>query len=271
MKLHLTKHHGLGNDFLVALVDAVPAAAPDLARRWCHRTHGIGADGLIFATPPVDAAAADLAFHLYNADGSRAGISGNGIRCLAQAVARRDALAQASLRIDTGDRVRRVDLWPGATGSELMARVDMGAVAAGPTVPDRIGGLDHLHVQRLATGDVGNPHVVIEVDRLDDVAIAVDGPAVEAAWPAGINVHFLAAAGADTIRLLHWERGVGVTEACGSGATVSAVVANRWGLAGERVTVEMPGGTATVELGDTNWLVGPAVYIAAIEIEVDDA
>ncbi|MFV2039560.1 MAG: diaminopimelate epimerase, partial [Acidimicrobiales bacterium] len=81
--MHLTKHHGLGNDFLVALVDEVPANGADLARSLCQRRRGVGADGLIFGTPAADA---DLAMTFFNADGSGAEISGNGIRCLAQAL-----------------------------------------------------------------------------------------------------------------------------------------------------------------------------------------
>jgi diaminopimelate epimerase len=265
--MRLTKHHGLGNDFLVALVDAVPADGAALARAWCHRTHGIGADGLIFGTPPAAGSDADLTFTLFNADGSAAGISGNGIRCLAQAVVRRDAVTEASLAIATADRIRRVDVWPGEQADEITARVDMGVVGPGPAVPD-LTALAEVNARRVATGDVGNPHVVIEVDDLAEIDAAVHGPAIEAGWPGGINVHFLAPVGDDAIELLHWERGVGVTEACGSGATVGAAVAHKWGIASDRVTVQMPGGSAAVELGDTAWLVGPAVYIATIEVDL---
>ncbi len=121
-----------------------------------------------------------------------------------------------------------------------------------------------------ATASVGNPHLVIQVDRLGSIDIASDGPAIEAHWmPGGINVHFLVVTGPDAIELVHWERGAGVTEACGSGATASAAVAHSWGLVGDRVHVAMPGGTAEVVVGDQVTLIGPAVHIA--DIHVDDA
>lgn len=265
--MRLTKHHALGNDFLVALVDTVPAGAAALALALCHRTRGVGADGLIFGTPPGNPAKADLTFTLHNADGSPAGVSGNGLRCLVQAVARRQGETTGSMRVATGDRIRLVDYAPGSKPAELRARVDMGAVMPGPALPAALPAVARLVVGNVGTGDVGNPHVVIEVADVAAVAPATDGAAVAAAWGGQINVHFLQPTGADTIRLVHYERGAGVTESCGSGALVSAHLAHQWGLSASTVTVDMPGGQATVELGETNWLTGPSVYIATIEID----
>ena len=84
--------------------------------------------------------------------------------------------------------------------------------------------------------------------------------------PGGINVHFLSTEGPDVIRLTHWERGAGVTEACGSGATVAAVAANRWGLVGDRVVVRMPGGDATVDIADSVHLTGPSTYVGEVVV-----
>lgn len=262
--MHLTKHHGLGNDFLVALVDEVPPDAPDLAVAWCHRTRGIGADGLIFGTPSRTSDA-DLRMTLFNSDGSRAEISGNGIRCLAQAAFARNGCSE--LRIATDGGVRRLGLIS-AEGASAEISVVMGAVRGGPELPaGEVIARPGFAVLRVETADVGNPHVVLEVDSLDQVDPTLDGPALEELWkPDGINVHFLTRIGHDTIRLVHWERGAGATEACGSGATVSATVANGWGLVGSDVVVEMPGGRARVRVGDQAVLIGPAVRVADIEV-----
>ena len=260
--MQLTKHHGLGNDFLVALTDEVPDLGAHLARAWCHRTHGIGADGLIFGTPVDDA---DLRMTLFNSDGSRAEISGNGIRCLAQAAFAKVGGNELTIATDGG--TRRLELIA-AAGNEAQIGVEMGEVTldAEPVDLDRVR-RPSFAAQRAMTGSVGNPHVVIEVDSLDEIDPAIDGPAIEAAWkPEGINVHFLAATGPETIRLVHWERGAGVTEACGSGATVSATVANHWGLVPGTVHVAMPGGAADVIVGSPARLLGPAVHVADVMI-----
>jgi diaminopimelate epimerase len=268
--MHLTKHHGLGNDFCVVFVDAVPAQAAELARGICHRTRGVGADGLIFATPSI-AAGIDVVMHLFNADGSVAAISGNGIRCLAQAVWARygDALPGAGhLAIESGGRAYGLDLISWAPPAAAIA-VDMGPVTVdSEEVAIRELVRPEVGVVAAVTASVGNPHLVIHVEALSDVDVASDGPAIEAHWlPEGINVHFMVVTGPDAIELLHWERGAGVTDACGSGASVAATVAHRWGLVGERVAVAMPGGSAEVLVGDRATLVGPAVHIADIDID----
>lgn len=262
--MRLTKHHGFLNDFLVALVDEVPENAHALALAWCHRLGGIGADGLIFGTPADDA---DLTMTLFNADGGRAEISGNGIRCLAQAVLRRDGGDELDIATDGG--VRRLSLVT-HSGDWSEIRVEMGQVGPGPDLVDITALVrPEIGLIRAETAEVGNPHVVLEVGDIDAVDPAIDGPAIEAAWmPEGINVHFMTTNGDDAIRLIHWERGSGVTAACGSGATVSATIANRWGLVAEHVRVAMPGGSASVDVGSPAHLTGEAVFIADIDAPV---
>ena len=223
-ELTLTKHHGLGNDFLVAFVDDVPDGGADLARRWCHRTRGIGADGLIFATPATSSDT-DLTMTLFNADGSEAEISGNGIRCLAQA-ARLAGHTGDEVAVATAGGVRRL-VCRHTEGDTAQIEVAMGPVTTGPPLADA----DDLArpgfvILEAATGDVGNPHVVLLVDDLAAVDVSIDGPAIESHWkPSGINVHFVVVTGQHELAVKHWERGAGVTEACGSGATVAATIA----------------------------------------------
>ncbi len=261
--MRLTKHHGLGNDFLVVLASRNPGLSvdPAVAVALCDRHRGIGADGLLWGLP-AERSGADLRMVLHNADGSEAEISGNGIRCLVQADARARQIDRGETVVDTpaGRRVLAFE----ATEDPLTSwvRVDMGAVSSGPEVPDVVAGA----IGRHATFSIGNPHIVIEVPSVDEVDIARVGPEVERVFPGGINVHALEAVGPDAIRLVHWERGVGVTQACGSGASVAAVAARDWGLAGDIVTVEVPGGVAEVRIGETIELRGPATYIGEVVV-----
>lgn len=263
--LHLTKAHGLGNDFLVALasrnVDLAPSSVT--AKALCDRHRGVGADGLVYGLSP-EAAGADVRMVLFNSDGSEAEISGNGIRCLGQAVLRDQGRRDGTVTID-GASGRRV-LVSTATDDPAvdMLRVEMGEVRTGPELSAAALAVAAEH---RGSGDVGNPHVVLHVASLADVDVAQIGPAVEREVPGGANLHLMVVDGPDTIRLVHWERGAGVTQACGSGATVSAHLAHRWGLVGERVEVRMPGGTAVVEVGPPAALVGEAVHIATIEVD----
>lgn len=263
--LRLTKAHGFGNDFLVALASRNEGlvASPVVATSLCDRRRGVGADGLIYGLAP-DEPGADVRMVLFNSDGSEAEISGNGIRCLGQAVLRDRGSREGVVTVD-GASGRRV-LVASATDDPAVdvLRVEMGDVTEGPGLPPAALAVDALH---RGTGAVGNPHVVVHVADLADHDVAAVGAAVEREVPGGVNVHLLVVEGPDTIRLVHWERGAGVTEACGSGATVAADLAHRWGLVGERVDVRMPGGTATVEVASPMALIGEAVHVADITVE----
>ncbi len=255
----LHKLHGLGNDFLVWFQPEVPADADQTARMLCNRTTGIGADGLIVA---IDNRVAPQ-FVLFNADGSRAEISGNGLRCFAHAIAGRRGLDELETLVatDAGDRTVKIT---GALTDAATVSVGMGAPKPGPS-------LEHVDLdalidyRRADTVDLGNPHLVIEVADLDAHEIAIVGPAIEAHFlPTGINVHLVrpTEAGLD---MSIWERGVGVTEACGSGACAAAAIASLTRPDQGSFVVQMPGGSATVDVGDELTLVGPSAYIAAIE------
>ena len=260
--MRLTKHHGLGNDFLIALTDALPAHAPALAQAACHRTRGVGADGLIFGLPGDPDAGTDVTMVLFNADGSRAEMSGNGIRCLAQAVAQHgDRGPEGVLRIGTDAGVRTVSVESTDDSAVVQARVDMGPVGSGM----ELEGIDYADGLRFATADVGNPHLVVEVANVEGVDVATDGwRLAEAAG--GINVEFISPGkSGHGIDMRVWERGVGVTQACGTGACAAAHVARQWGMVDSPVPVSMPGGDVTVELGETAMLIGPAEHIATVD------
>ncbi len=264
--VRLTHHHGLGNDFLVALVDEVPGDAPDLARRLCDREHGIGADGLVFGTPWTGSSEG-LSFTLVNSDGSPAEVSGNGMRCFAQAVARATGSTGLELTVDTPAGPRRIVVDGGPDDVEVSATVDMGSAGPGHDTDGLTVDLGGPTPIRSGTVDLGNPHLMIQVEDVDAVDHGTVGPAVEAFFePEGCNVHLVQVLDAATIRLRPWERGAGLTEACGSGACAAVHLFHAWGLVGTDVEVRMPGGCAVVSLGDTIRLTGSAVHIGDHEI-----
>jgi diaminopimelate epimerase len=277
--LALTKHHGLGNDFLV--VFPRPGAPtldwPTLARRLCDRRLGIGADGLLIATsgegPPAaptgaSTAAADVAMQLYNADGSTAEMSGNGIRCLVQAWARRCGLADGDVAVATMAGVRRVTFGPGPDRDTIVAAVDMGSVSGidPPAGWTAVGAHVHRPVAHLS---VGNPHTVVAVEDVGAVDLLAIGQQVPT-----VNLEIVEPGPDRTaITMRVHERGAGITEACGTGACAAAWAAAGWGLvaAGGEITVHMDGGDVRVRLDQPEpgrvTLVGPATYVATVEID----
>ncbi|MCB1000321.1 MAG: diaminopimelate epimerase [Acidimicrobiales bacterium] len=267
--LQLTKHHGLGNDFLVVFHPPVPPARlPALAVALCDRRTGIGADGLLVAESEPGYAAR---MWLYNADGSRAEMSGNGIRCFAQALAlRRGDLDGQTILTDAGDR--HVRLVATDRADTIEASVDMGEIRAG-SEPEGWAGIGAHPDRPVLHLDTGNPHTVVGVD---EVAV-VDLQALGAHVP-GTNLEIVEPGDEPhVIRMRVHERGAGITQACGTGACASAYAARAWGLvpaATTEIVVQMDGGRAKVRLDDPApgraTLVGPSVLIGRIEVEIDD-
>lgn len=269
--MRLTKHHGLGNDFLVVLdPEAAHPLDAEIARQLCDRHTGIGADGVMRAVPPAPGEPAIARMELRNADGSRAEMSGNGIRCFAQALrlggwpgAEADEIAVAT---DAG--LRTVTVHGRVDEVTLDLSVDMGTARITGEAPEWTGGA----IGRALLVDVGNPHLVLDLsaapaEAAAEVDLVAVGESVNAKIPGGANVHLLSTEG-DTVVVRPYERGVGPTRACGTGACASAAAARRWGLAGDRVPVSMPGGRVEVALGpgedDPVRLRGPASYVAAV-------
>ncbi len=266
--MHLTRHHGLGNDFLIGFVDRVPVDSAGLARRLCDRATGIGADGLVFGTTDFTGR---YLFTLFNSDGSRAEVSGNGLRCFGQALARRDDATDLDVVVDTAAGPRRIIVEGGPADVEVRATVEMGRVGSGPSFEGLDLGLVGVEVLDVESSNLGNPHLVLRVGDPDAVDLASVGPTVEAHFaPVGCNVHLVAVDDRATIRLRPWERGAGLTEACGSGACAAAHIAHGWGLVDALVNVVMPGGVATVSVGETPRLTGPAIWMADHEVAVGE-
>jgi diaminopimelate epimerase len=259
----LTKHHGLGNDFLVVFHPGAEDLAV-LAKRLCDRRRGIGADGMLVGEP-ADGYAARMV--LFNADGSRAEMSGNGIRCFAQALAaRRGDLDPQTILTDAGPR--RVELWPTEDPLTILGAVDMGAVGDLPE-PDGWAAVGTDPGRPVAHLDLGNPHTVVGVDDVHALDLAALGRLVPQ-----INLEVVSPGPQrDAITMRVHERGAGVTEACGTGAAAAAWAAARWGLVdpdAPQLVVHMDGGDARVTLhapapGHVT-LTGPATFVGTIEI-----
>ena len=212
MSARYSKHHGLGNDFLITLTDSLPLDAIDRAIALCDRRTGIGADGMIFGIERLDGR---VVMRLLNSDGSPAALSGNGLRCFAQAVALKRGVPHLELDVETPAGVRHCSVMATNEKNIVVATVDMGVVCPGPDpdVEDLIdaAGASVASVKRWETGDIGNPHVVCEVDDPLAIDLATAGPAIEAHFEEGANVHFVAVSGLNELTVKVWERGAGIT------------------------------------------------------------
>jgi diaminopimelate epimerase len=265
--MRLTKHHGFGNDFLILLDEekSHPLDA-DVARALCDRHTGVGADGLIRATPldlAVDGVAA--AMDLRNSDGSPAEMSGNGIRCLTQAMILAGWADGPTVPIRTDAGLRVVTLHDRSDPLTYSLSVDMGSAHIIGEAPEWAGG----PLLRAVRVDVGNPHLVLDVGGPhDDVDIVELGERVNAKEPGGVNVHLVWDEGGDRIAIRSYERGVGPTRACGTGACAAAMAARTWGFVGDGVAVDQDGGTANVTFGADGGVVlgGPATLVATLEL-----
>jgi diaminopimelate epimerase len=263
----LAKLHGAGNDFLVALDPAAgfEDAGRDLARRLCDRHRGIGADGLIVGRRTGGEAGAILTFRLWNADGSEAEMSGNGIRCLAHEALERGLVPEGEpFLVTTPAGLREVTI--SRKGPDTAwGSVDMGVVKVQ-------GEADRCNVgQGQLLVDVGNPHLVVLGPDPATVDVDALGPLLEKTDPAGLNVEFVALGpGTDEVTMRVWERGVGETEACGTGSCAAAAALHHWGRVGPAVTVYQPGGSAAVELrpDGSALLSGPSERIATCLVDL---
>jgi diaminopimelate epimerase len=274
--MQLAKLHATGNDFLVRLDLDVPGIELDARTiaALCDRHRGVGADGLITVRPSDTGA--DCAMTLSNADGGSAEMSGNGIRCLAWVAARAGMGAHGQLTVDTAAGRRTVRLE--RSGSRVVgAEVDMGpatfAPDAIPVATDDAFDLETFVGDVRYHGDaagLGNPHYVLLVDDPATVPVGIHGPVIERdpRFPRGTNVEFVSVRGADWLTMRVWERGAGETLSCGTGACAAAAVTHRRDLVGNRVRVDVTGGTLWVTLGDTVLLGGPVTHVFDVDIDV---
>lgn len=273
MKLAFTKMNGLGNDFMVLPwpSEHVPPAA-EVVRRWGDRRLGVGFDQLLLVDSERGEGG-DARYRVFNADGGEVEQCGNGVRCLARYLAPRlgkeltlvGPAGTTAARVESPDRVS-VDLGvpdfrPAALPFDAPEERDRYRLeVAGRTV-------------EFGAVSLGNPHAVVAVDSVAAAPVDVIGPALQQhpSFPRSVNVGFMEIVDRRRIRLRVFERGVGETLACGTGAAAAVAVGRRWGRLAENVAVDLPGGTLEVNWpgpGAPLWQTGPttAVYEGYIEL-----
>jgi diaminopimelate epimerase len=267
--MEFVKMHGTGNDFI--LINEVEVGWQDIgniAKRLCDRHFGIGADGLILVCKSNKF---DARMRIINADGSEAEMCGNGIRCFAKYVYDRKIVTKKKMEIETLSGVVRPEVVTDDNDKVRMVRVDMGVPHLEPdSVPVRWEG--RLINEPIAFGDktlhissvnTGVPHTVIFVSDIDSFPIEVYGPVIEKynIFPVGTNVNFVQVMNRKRLMVRTWERGVGMTMACGSGACASAFISNVLGYIDREVIVSLPGGDLFVEVNNNIYMTGPCVEV----------
>lgn len=258
--LTFAKLHGLGNSYLFVYADRDPADPAALSVRLSDPRRGVGADGMIWILP---SAVADFRMRVFNADGSEAAMCGNGIRCLGKYVYDRGLTARTELTVETPAGIRR--LWLHTAGGRVASvTADMGraAVCAARTLTLPDG--ETITLRRVS---VGNPHAVLFRASMPNAALLRLGTALQThpAFPGGVNVELVHLSAPATLRMRVFERGSGVTSACGTGAcaAVAAAVADGVCASGADITVRLDGGELTVraEPDGTLFLTGAAEEI----------
>ena len=276
--IKFTKMQGAGNDYIY--VNTLIYNIPDpeaAARAWSDRHKGVGADGLVLIGAAEDAAN-DFSMRIFNADGSEAMMCGNASRCIGKYVYERGLTRKTAIRLETRSGVKVLTLQVYG-GRVVSVTVDMGEPRFDSPTQYTPGRADTPDGRLTACGrefagtfvSMGNPHFVTFVDDLLTADIGRYGGVLErhGAFPERCNIEFAQVTGDGKIRARVWERGSGITQACGTGACATAVAAAQAGLAGRRCHVEMDGGTLGVEWREADghvYLSGPAEFVFDGEI-----
>lgn len=282
--MKFTKMHGIGNDYVY--VNGFSETVDDpagVARRVSDRHFGIGSDGLILILPSDKA---DVRMRMFNADGSEGEMCGNGVRCVAKYAYDHGLAKSNPMRVETGRGVLSLDLKVGPDGNVEQVTVNMGeprlALEQIPVDPARVvaaqreheyyirvpvpGAADKFQRLPMTFVNVGNPHAVVFVDELRGVAVAEVGPGLERhpAFPQRANIHWVQVISPGEIHMATWERGSGVTLACGTGASAVCVAGVITGRSGRNVLIHLPGGDLTIEWRESDnnvYMTGPATEV----------
>jgi len=276
MLLDFSKMHGLGNDFIV--IDAVTrpvALSADQIRFLSDRRLGVGCDQVLVVEPARDRSM-DFFYRIYNADGSEVEQCGNGARCFVRFVHERGLTSKKEISVGTASGIIR----PRIEADGLIS-VDMGVPRFRPADVPFIADAEAISYSLDFNGkkfdvgvvSMGNPHAVLRVDDVASAPVAELGPLIERhdRFPKKVNAGFMEVVDRRHVRLRVYERGVGETLACGSGACAAMVVGCRQGLLDDRVSIELPGGSLLVQWaggGAAVWMTGPATHVFEGKIEI---
>ncbi len=274
-----TKMHGAGNDYIYVDTSRYPIANPEeLSIRWSAPHTGIGSDGLVLIGRSDKG---DFSMRIFNADGSEAKMCGNASRCIGKYLYEYGLTDQTEIRLDTLSGIKILKLHV-SDGKVERVTVDMGAPADEPADYDGKGAKPMKEQPFWADGtryvgttvSMGNPHLVIFVNDINEVDLSAIGPVLEnhPLFPGRINVEFAQVLAKGKIRMRVWERGSGITQACGTGACATAVAAFLTGRSGRQSEIQMDGGTLNIEW-DTHsghvWMTGGATKVFDGEIEIE--
>ncbi len=280
--MHFTKMHGIGNDYvyLDCFTQPMPAEPAELAKQIADRHFGVGGDGLILICPSQ---VADARMRMFNADGSEAEMCGNGVRCVAKYVYDHGIAKKPTLKIETGRGVLSLDLQ--IAGDKVQqVRVDMGEPILEParipvTLPgervvnyappdsERMQELKQLGIDpRMTCVSMGNPHLILYCDDVQKVPLQAVGPGIERReiFPKRINVHFVQVHSSTEVTMRTWERGSGITLACGTGASAVCVAGVLTGRTDRKILAHLPGGDLELEWNKNEnhvYMTGPATEV----------
>ena len=266
-KIRFSKMHGCGNDYIY--INTMEFAVPhpsEAARIWSDRHKGIGSDGLVL----IGASSipeADFTMHIYNADGSEAMMCGNASRCIGKYLYDRGITTQTQIRLLTLSGVKVLDLHLSSDGVVDSVTVDMGE----PVLEDESLFLTSRGIGKGVFVSMGNPHYVIFTNNVDQVGETGRILEYHPAFPQRCNIEFAQIETDGKIRTRVWERGSGITMACGTGACATAVAAALTGKAGRKSQIVMDGGTLSIEWRESDnhvYMTGPAEFVFDGEIEL---
>lgn len=286
--MRFTKMHGIGNDYVYVdcFREKFPSQAPEVARRMSDRHFGVGGDGVIFICPSETA---DARMRMFNADGSESEMCGNGIRCVAKYIYDHGIATREQLKIETGAGVLELTLETDG-GKVSRVRVDMGPPILEPgKIPVALPGFKESSIidvpiepyaqwdnpdgwiaacgldPRMTCVSMGNPHVTLYCRDTAQVPLERVGPVLETLpiFPRRINVHFVSVASPGEVTMRTWERGSGITLACGTGASAVCVSGVLTGRTGNKILAHLPGGDLQLE-----WSGEGSVYMTGAATEV---
>lgn len=273
MSLRFTKMHGIGNDYVY--VDCFDQQVPnpaELAKVISDRHFGVGGDGLILVLPSTSG---DVRMQMFNADGSESQMCGNGVRCVAKYAYDHGRASVNPIRVETLAGLRTIQLNLGADGKVQTATVDMGEPILDPAkipvkvsdkqVVDKPLNVDGTSL-KMTCVSMGNPHAVIYVDDIEAVDLPKIGPKIEnhPLFPQRVNAHFVQVHDSSRVTMVTWERGSGITLACGTGASAVCVAGVLSGRSGRQIQAQLPGGKLTLEWRQADnrvYMTGPATEV----------
>ena len=271
--MRFTKMHGIGNDYVH--VDCFEQDVPDPAATAVavsDRHFGVGGDGLILVLPSTEA---DVRMRMFNADGGEAEMCGNGIRCVAKYAYDHGRSKANPMRVETAAGIKQIELTIGPDGKVAAATVDMGAPVLEPDrIPVKVPQKQAVSVTlrtasrafQMTCVSMGNPHAVMFVDDVHAVPLETLGPEIEhhPLFPERVNVHFAEVHSPTELTMRTWERGSGITLACGTGASAVCVAAALTHRTGRRITAHLPGGDLKLhwrQEDDHVLMTGPAAEV----------